>query len=50
MVNTDFLDVFKSKLHEAYPKLKAEDVTSAILYSLATPDHVQVIFPTITYI
>lgn len=42
MVDTDLIDSFSSNFKDYMPKLKAEDVTAAIMYALGTPDRVQV--------
>jgi NADP+-dependent farnesol dehydrogenase len=42
MVDTDLIDSFSSNFKDVMPKLKAEDVTAAIMYALGTPDRVQV--------
>jgi len=42
MVDTDLINTFSSGFKDFMPKLKAEDVTAAILYTLGTPDRVQV--------
>uniref|UniRef100_A0A336MY33 CSON002860 protein n=1 Tax=Culicoides sonorensis TaxID=179676 RepID=A0A336MY33_CULSO len=42
MVDTDMIDTFNSNFKDYMPKLKAEDITAAILYALGTPDRVQV--------
>lgn len=42
MVDTDLIESFSADFKNYMPKLQAEDVTAAILYTLGTPDRVQV--------
>lgn len=42
MVDTEFLSVYDSTCYAGLPRLKADDVTAAVLYALSTSKHTQV--------
>lgn len=42
MVDTEFLSVYNSTCYAGLPRLKADDVTAAVLYALSTSEHAQV--------
>lgn len=42
MVDTDFLSIYNTSIYAGLPRLKADDVTAAVLYALSTSEHTQV--------
>lgn len=42
MVQTDFLSAYSTSFYAGLPRLKADDVTDAVLYALSTSEHTQV--------
>lgn len=42
MVQTDFLSAYSTSFYAGLPRLKADDVTGAVLYALSTSEHTQV--------
>lgn len=42
MVDTEFLTQHNSSFYAGLPKLKADDVTGAVLYALSTSENTQV--------
>lgn len=48
MVDTDFLSAYSTSFYAGLPRLKADDVTGAVLYALSTSEHTQVMILNIT--
>lgn len=42
MVDTDFLNAYSTSFYAGLPRLKADDVTGAVLYALSTSEQTQV--------